>query len=202
MFGWKTYFLAELQLWYLSFQWKTCPWAEHSEGDDDEDVVVVVDFGFTTLLTSQVISDAFYREREKSDKFCSGAPISAWGSFASRKSTARDQRLYSLPKKVILWIFTLWKNSSTPAGSEPANLGSSGECDNHGTTGVNEVIGGQVCMQIQIGGMWSGLKSRSLCMTPQDQQSWRGIWWDWVCMETGRYGIKSRVVYILGRAYN
>ena len=36
-----------------------------------------VDFGFTTLLTSQVISVAFYSEREKSDKFCSKALISA-----------------------------------------------------------------------------------------------------------------------------
>ena len=34
-------------------------------------VVVVVDLSFTTLLTSQVISVAFYSESEKSDKFCS-----------------------------------------------------------------------------------------------------------------------------------
>ena len=40
-------------------------------------VVVVVDLGFTTLLTSQVISTAFYSEREKSDKFSSEAVISA-----------------------------------------------------------------------------------------------------------------------------
>ena len=40
-------------------------------------VVVVVVLGFTTLLTSQVISVAFYSEREKSDKFCSEALISA-----------------------------------------------------------------------------------------------------------------------------
>ena len=40
-------------------------------------VVVVVDWGFTTLLTSQVISVAFYIEREKSDKFFSEALISA-----------------------------------------------------------------------------------------------------------------------------
>ena len=32
-------------------------------------VVVVVDLGFTTLLTPQVISVAFYSEHEKSDKF-------------------------------------------------------------------------------------------------------------------------------------
>ena len=33
-------------------------------------VVVVVDWDFTMLLTSQVISVAFYSEREKLDKFC------------------------------------------------------------------------------------------------------------------------------------
>ena len=45
-------------------------------------------------MTSQVISVAFYREREKSHKFCSEALISAWGSFACRKSTTRDSRLF------------------------------------------------------------------------------------------------------------
>ena len=40
-------------------------------------VLVVVDLRFTTLLTSQVIGVAFYSEREKSDKFCSQALISA-----------------------------------------------------------------------------------------------------------------------------
>ena len=58
--------------------------------------LVVVDSGFTTLLTSQVISVTFYSEREKSDKFCSEARISAWGSFTCRKSTTRDPRLYLL----------------------------------------------------------------------------------------------------------
>ena len=38
---------------------------------------VVVVLGFTTLLTSQVISVAFYSERQKSEKFCSEALISA-----------------------------------------------------------------------------------------------------------------------------
>ena len=52
------------------------------------------DWDFTTLLTSQVISVAFYREREKSDKFCSEALISAWGSFTCRESMTRDPRLY------------------------------------------------------------------------------------------------------------
>ena len=35
------------------------------------------DLGFTTLLTSQVISVAFYSEREKFEKCCSEALISA-----------------------------------------------------------------------------------------------------------------------------
>ena len=38
---------------------------------------VAVDLGFTTLLTSQVISVTFYSEHEKSNKFCSEALISA-----------------------------------------------------------------------------------------------------------------------------
>ena len=42
----------------------------------------------------------------------------------------------SLPKEVLLRIFTLWKNPSTPAGFELATLGSNGEYDNHGTTDV------------------------------------------------------------------
>ena len=54
----------------------------------------VADLGFMTLLTSQVISVAFYSEREKFDKFCSEALISAWGSFTCRKSTTQDPRLY------------------------------------------------------------------------------------------------------------
>ena len=93
------------------------------------------------FLTSKVISVASDIEREKSDKFCSEALISAWGSFTCRKSTTRDPRLYfPLLKEVIpvLRIFTLWKkNPSTPAGIEPANLGSRGESDNHWTTGVD-----------------------------------------------------------------
>ena len=58
------------------------------------ELVLVVDLGFTMQLTSQVISVAFYSEREKSDKFCSEALISAWGSFNCRKSKTRDPRLY------------------------------------------------------------------------------------------------------------
>ena len=43
----------------------------------------------------------------------------------------------SLPKEVILRIFTLWKNPSTPARIKPTYLGSRGEYDNHWTTGVD-----------------------------------------------------------------
>ena len=46
------------------------------------------------LLTSQVISIAFYSEREKSNKFCSEALILAWGSFTCHKSTIWDPRYY------------------------------------------------------------------------------------------------------------
>ena len=57
-------------------------------------VFVVVDLGFMTLLTSQVISVAFCSEHENSDKFYSEALISAWSQFTCRKSTTRDPRLY------------------------------------------------------------------------------------------------------------
>ena len=52
------------------------------------------DLGFMMLLTPQVISIAFYSEHEKSDKFCSKALISAWGSFMGHRSTTRDPQLY------------------------------------------------------------------------------------------------------------
>ena len=73
-------------------------------------------------VTSQVISVAFYIQRQKCDKFCSEALISAvkirlgTNGFASLSKEVRILRL-------------------TPAGIEPANLGSSGEYDNHWTTG-------------------------------------------------------------------
>ena len=46
------------------------------------------------FLTSYVISVASDTEHGKSDKFCSEALISTWGSFTCRKSTTRDSRLY------------------------------------------------------------------------------------------------------------
>ena len=54
----------------------------------------VEDLGFTTLVTSQIISIAFYREREMSEKFSSDALISALGSFTCRKFTTQDPLLY------------------------------------------------------------------------------------------------------------
>ena len=51
-------------------------------------------FDFTTLLTSRIISVAFYSEREKSDKFCSEALILVWSSCTCLQSTTRDLRLY------------------------------------------------------------------------------------------------------------
>ena len=71
-------------------------------------VVVVVDLGFTTLLTSQIISVAFYSEREKSNKFFSGALISTWSSFTCCKSTTRDPRLYFPAEGNYTQDFTLW----------------------------------------------------------------------------------------------
>ena len=88
---------------------------------------------FETTHVISVVSDI---ESEKVGKFCSEALISAWGSFTCRKSTTRDPRLYFPSERSLVRIFTLWKNPSTPAGFEPANLCSNGEYDNHGTTGV------------------------------------------------------------------
>ena len=72
-------------------------------------------------LTYHVLSAAFYIEREKSDKFCSEALISAWSSSTCRKSTTRDRRdvLTSFPKEVLLRIFTTWKIHRPRPGLNP-----------------------------------------------------------------------------------
>ena len=70
-------------------------------------------------LTSQVISIAFYSEREKSDKFCSEALISVWGSFTCRTSTARDQRLYFPSEGSHTQDFFALKNLSIRPGLNP-----------------------------------------------------------------------------------
>ena len=78
------------------------------------------------------------RERlENDEKFCSKALISAWGSFTCRKSMTRDPRLYFPSEGRNTRDFYALKYPSTPAGFEPAILASSGEYDNHGTTGVD-----------------------------------------------------------------
>ena len=61
-------------------------------------IVVVVDLGVATLLTSQVISVAFYSERKKSDKFCSETLISACGSFTAVNLLYGIHGFTSLPK--------------------------------------------------------------------------------------------------------
>ena len=97
-------------------------------------------WGLRHFLTSQVISVASDIEREKSDKFCSEALISTWGSFTCRKSTTRDPRLYFPSEGSYTQDFYALKNPSTLAGIEPANLGSSGEYDNRWTTGVDFLL--------------------------------------------------------------
>ena len=89
-------------------------------------------------LTSQAICVTFYILREKSEKFCSEALISAWGSCTYRKSTIRDQQLYFPSEGSHTQDFYALKKFINPAGFEPANLGSSGEYDNHGATGVDQ----------------------------------------------------------------
>ena len=57
--------------------------------------------------------------------------------------------------------FTLWKKSIDTAGFEPANLGSSGEYDNHGTTGVDD---GQIAF-----GDLVGLKIPDSCLIGEEK---------------------------------
>ena len=89
------------------------------------------------FLTAWVISVSSDIEREKSDRFFSEALISAWGSFTCRKSTTRDPRLYLPSEGSHPQDFYALENPSTPAGIEPANLGSRGEYDKHRITGVD-----------------------------------------------------------------
>ena len=57
--------------------------------------------------------------------------------FTCRKSTTRDPWLYFPSEGSHTRDFCALRKPSTPAGFEPANHGSSGEYDNHGTTGVD-----------------------------------------------------------------
>ena len=49
----------------------------------------------------------------------------------------REPRLHFPSERSHIQDFYALKNPSTPAGIEPANLGSRGEYDNHWTTGVD-----------------------------------------------------------------
>ena len=52
-----------------------------------------------------------------------GLFLQAWGPLTSLKSQTRDLQLKVPPGGLVLRIFTSWKNPSTSAGFEPANLG-------------------------------------------------------------------------------
>ena len=56
-----------------------------------------------------------------------GLLFQAWGSLTSLKSQTRDTQVKVPFGGHVLRIFTSWKNSSTSAWFEPANLGSRGE---------------------------------------------------------------------------
>ena len=58
-------------------------------------------------------------EREKSDKFCSEALISAWGSFTCGKSTTRDPWMYFPSEGSHTRDFYALKNLSNPRTSVP-----------------------------------------------------------------------------------
>ena len=51
-----------------------------------------------------------------------GLFFQAWGSLTSLKSQTRDPQIEVPPGGLVLRIFTSWKNPSTSAGFEPANL--------------------------------------------------------------------------------
>ena len=89
--------------------------------------------GFTTLFNILDHQRRLRHRAWKSDKFCSGALISAWGSFTCRKSTTWDPRLYFPSEGIHSQDFYALKKSI-----EPANLGSRGEYDNHWTTEVDK----------------------------------------------------------------
>ena len=57
-----------------------------------------------------------------SSEFCSETYFQAWGSLTGLKSQTRDPQLKVPPGGLVLRIFTSWKNPSTSAGFEPANL--------------------------------------------------------------------------------
>ena len=69
--------------------------------------------------------------------FAQSPIFSELSSLKSLKSQTRDPQLKVPPGGLVLRIFTSWKNSSTSAGFEPANLGSRGEHVNPESTEVD-----------------------------------------------------------------
>ena len=59
--------------------------------------------------------------------FLRGLIFQAWGCLTSLKSQTRNPQLKVPPGGLVLRIVTSWKNTSTSAGFEPANLGSRSE---------------------------------------------------------------------------
>ena len=88
-------------------------------------------------LTSQVISVAYYTEVNCPTNFVQRPKFRLEVLLRAVNLWHGTSGFTFLPKEIILRIFTLWKYPSTPAGCEHANLGSSGEYDNHWTTGVD-----------------------------------------------------------------
>ena len=99
-----------------------CRWEDNIKMDMRE----VLLLGFMTLFNILGHCITYNIEREKSDKFCSEALISAWGSFTCRKSTTQDPRLCFPSEGSHTQDFYALKKSI-----DPANLGSRGEYDNH-----------------------------------------------------------------------
>ena len=56
-----------------------------------------------------------------------GPFFQAWGSLTRLRSQTQDPQLEVTPGGLVLRIFKSWKNPSTSAGFEPANLGARGE---------------------------------------------------------------------------
>ena len=72
-------------------------------------------FGFKTLLNIS----GHLTEREKADKFCSEALISALGSFMCRKSTTRDPQLLPFQRKSYSGFLGYEKIHRPQLGSNP-----------------------------------------------------------------------------------
>ena len=92
------------------------------------DGVVIAAQSTATFLRSIVLPRIWVLGREYADYILlRGLVFQALGSLTSLKSQTRDPQLKVRPGGLVLRIFTSWKNPSTSAGFEPANLGSRDE---------------------------------------------------------------------------